>query len=352
MEKFRFGIIGCGTIGPWHANGIKALDEAELVAVCDCIPERADKMAQDYNAKAYIDYLEMINSPDIDAVCICTPSGMHADMAIDAARAGKHVLAEKPIDVNLSKIDQMISGCRMAGIKLGVIFQRRTSPLWGQLKQAVAKGSLGKMVLADAYLKYHRAQSYYDSGEWRGTWALDGGGALMNQGVHMVDILQWIMGPVESVFAHADHLARNIEVEDTAVAVLKFANGAFGVLEGTTSVYPGLEHRLELHGDKGSILVQGEKVVRWEIHGEQTALPSDDGNGGVDIKLGTAETPPTAAHIQGHQAQILDLINAVREDRDPMVTGEEARKAVEIILAVYRSSKTGLPVTFPLTARE
>lgn len=348
LSKTRFGIIGCGVIAPWHADAISGLDEAELTAVCDCIPEKAEKMAQEYGARAYDNYHDLLASTDVDAVCICTPSGMHADMAIDAARAGKHILSEKPIDINLDKIDLMIQECRKAGVKLGCIFQRRTSPLWRELKDAVECNALGKMVLGDIYLKYYRSQKYYDSGGWRGTWALDGGGALINQGVHMVDILQWIMGPITSLYGRADHLVRNIETEDTAVAVVTFANGAFGVIQGTTSVYPGMKHRLELHGEQGTILVEGEKLLKWEVEGQECKTSSEDGQGGVDIKLGTAETPPTPNRIRGHQLQILDLIQAIREDRDPMVNGEEARKSVEIILAIYESARTGRPVEFPL----
>jgi len=347
MEKIGFGIIGCGVISAWHARAIAAVDEAELVAVCDIIPDRAKKLAGEYGAKTYTDYRHLLADGNVQAVSICTPSGMHADMAIDAARAGKHILCEKPVDINLAKIDRMIAECRAAGVKLGVIFQRRTSPLWQKVKSAVESRALGRMVLGDAYLKYYRSQEYYDSGDWRGTWALDGGGALMNQGVHCIDLLQWIMGPVESLYALADHLVRKIEVEDTAVCVLKFKNGAFGVIEGTTSVYPGLDHRIELHGEKGSILVDGEKIARWEV---------PDGAGGAagsaleahKGKIGTAASDPTAIGVEGHTAQVLDLVQAIREDRDPMVTGEEARKAVEIVLAIYQSARTGRPVALPL----
>lgn len=344
----RFGIIGCGVIAPWHAKAIATLDEAELIGVCDCVPEKAEKMASEYGAKAYLDYHELLANPDIQAVSICTPSGMHADMAIDAARAGKHVLSEKPIDITLPKIDQMISECHKAGIKLEIIFQRRTSALYKKVKETVSRGALGKLLLGDIYLKYRRGQEYYDSGEWRGTWALDGGGCLMNQGVHMVDILQWVMGPVESVYALTDHMVRKIEVEDTAVATVKFANGAFGVIEGTTSLCKGQNHRMELHGEKGTILIDGETVVKWDVPGEEGQAIGESGNGGLDIKLGTAASKPNAKLIEGHQAQVLDLIEAVREDRDPMVSGEEARKAVELILGIYESSRTGMPVKFPL----
>ena len=346
-DDVRFGIIGCGVIAPWHAISISRVEGARLVAVCDCIREKAEKLAADWGKpKVYVGYHDLLADPDVDAVCICTPSGMHADMGVDAAQAGKHVLAEKPIDIDLARIDRMIAACRQAEVKLAVIFQRRTSPVWNKVREAVHSGRLGRMVLGDAYLKYYRSQEYYDSGDWRGTWALDGGGALMNQGVHCVDVLQWIMGPVEHVFAYADHLVRRIEVEDTAVAALRFASGAFGVIEGTTSVSPGMDHRLEFHGEHGTIRVDGEKIVAWDVPGDEPA--KEQGTGGVDIKIGTAASDPTAIGTEGHQAQVEDLVRSIRGDRDPLVTGEEARKAVEVILAIYRSARTGSAVALPL----
>lgn len=349
MNKVRFGIIGCGTISAWHAKGISNTPEAELVACCDIVEEKAKKLADEYGvSKIYTDYHELLASDEVDAVNVCTPSGLHGQITIDAAKAGKHVLCEKPVEITLPKIDAMIKACHEANIKFGVIFQRRTSPMWSKIKKAVDSGCLGKMVLGDAYLKYLRTQAYYDSGDWRGTWALDGGGALMNQGVHMIDLLRWIMGPIDTIYAKADHLVRNIEVEDTACAVIQYKSGAFGVLEGTTSVYPGMDHRMELHGEKGTILVDGEKIAKWDIPEEETEECHIDGNGGVDIKIGTAATNPTSIATEGHQIQIQDLCHAITEDRNPMITGEEARNAVEVILAIYESARTGLPVKLPL----
>lgn len=347
MDKVRFGIIGCGTIAPWHAGAINGLDEAELVACCDIKKHRAQKLSEDYgNPRVYTDYIELLACDDIDAVCVCTPSGLHGEITIEAAKAGKHVMCEKPLEITLAKVDEMVEACREANVKLGVIFQRRTSPMWHKIKRAIESGSLGKMILGDAYLKYYRPQSYYDSSEWRGTWELDGGGALMNQGVHMVDILQWIMGPVDTIYAQAGHLVRNIEVEDTACAVIKFASGAFGVLQGTTSVYPGMDHRLEFHGEHGTILVDGENIVKWDVPGSEGCVCEENGNGGVDVRIGTAATEPTSIALEGHQAQIFDLCQAIKEDRDPMVTGEEAKKSVEIILAIYDSARTSLPLKY------
>jgi len=340
-DKIGYGIIGCGVIAPWHAGAVSRIPEAELVAVCDIVPEKAEKLKEEFGAKyAYTDYHDLLARDDIDVVSICTPSGMHADMGMDAARAGKHVMTEKPIDISLEKIDALIRTCNEQKVKLACIFQRRTSPLWQRVKRTIDEGKLGKLVLGDAYLKYFRSQEYYDSAGWRGTWALDGGGALMNQGVHCVDLLLWIMGPVDTVFGFADHLARRIEVEDTAVAALKYRNGAFGALEGTTSVTPGLNHRLEFHGEKGTILVDGETIVRWDVPGEDKQEVVKD----LQDNVGDASSDPKAISQAGHQIQISDLIAAIREDREPMVNGAEARHAVELILAIYQSARTGQPV--------
>ncbi len=337
MEKVRFGIIGCGVIGPWHARGITNSPDAELVAVCDVIQEKADKLSADFgNVPTYTDYNVMLKEAGVDAVSVCVPSGMHGQVVIDAAKAGVHVMCEKPVEITLPKIDAMIETCKEANVKFGVIFQRRTSPVWNKVKKAIDDGLLGKMVLGDAYLKYFRSQEYYNSGDWRGTWALDGGGALMNQGVHCIDLQRWIMGPIDTVYAQADHLVRDIEVEDTCCAVFKFKSGAFGVLEGTTSVV-GMNHRLEFHGDKGTILVDGEKIVKWPVEEEEAKEEEQD-------TVGSAASDPTAISSDGHQIQIQDLARAIIEDREPMLDGKEALKAVEVILAIYESARTGMPV--------
>lgn len=338
LEKVRFGIIGCGVIAPWHARGITNTPEAELVAVCDVIEERAQKLSADLGGPAvYTDHIKMLEEAGVDAVCVCVPSGLHGPVTIDAANYGKHVMCEKPVEITLPKIDAMIDACKQADVKLGVIFQRRTAPMWSKIKKAVDSGQLGKMVLGDAYLKYHRSQEYYDSGDWRGTWELDGGGALMNQGVHCIDLQRWIMGPVDTVYAQADHLVRNIEVEDTCCAVMKFKSGAFGVLQGTTSVV-GMNHKLEFHGDQGTICVDGESITKWKVPG-QDEEPKDD-----DDTIGSAASDPKAISTEGHAIQIRDLCLAIMENREPMVGGEEARKAVEVILAIYESARTGQPV--------
>ena len=343
-EKIRFGIVGCGVIAPWHAGAILAAPNAELTAVCDIEVSKAEKLAAEYGSpRVYDNHLALLEDPEVDAVCVCTPSGLHAAIGVDAARAGKHVLSEKPLDITLSNMDALIAACRENGVRLGCIFQRRTSPMWRAVRDAVRSGKLGKLVVADAYLKYYRSQEYYDSAGWRGTWELDGGGALMNQGVHCVDLMRWIVGDPATVFGRCDHLARKIEVEDAACAVVTYANGAMGIIEGTTCVYNGVPHRLEFHGETGNIMVEGERIVRWEtVDGSE---PPD--LGGAEQE-GSASAKPTDIGNEGHRIQIQDFAEAVLNGRDPMVTGEDARGAVELILGIYRSSREGAPVTFPL----
>jgi UDP-N-acetyl-2-amino-2-deoxyglucuronate dehydrogenase len=360
-DLVNYGILGCGTIAAWHAQPLKEqVSGVRLLACCDEVPGRARQFAERFGIERAYDSIDaFLADPDVDAVSVCTPSGLHSENVIRVSNAGKHAMTEKPIDITLPRVDAMIETCRRNGTQLGVIFQRRTAPLWQVVRETVQGGKLGRMVLGDAYLKYYRSQAYYDSGAWRGTWALDGGGALMNQGVHLIDILQWVMGPVDTVFSFAGHLVRDIEVEDTCVASLKFQSGALGTLEGATSVigsaqwerdaagavqvteWGGLNHRLEFHGERGSIMVEGERIARWVVPGEPE--PELDEGG-----IGDSASNPTAIGMEGHRIQLQDFVDALRENRKPMVTGEDARPAVELILAIYQSARTGQPVRLPL----
>jgi UDP-N-acetyl-2-amino-2-deoxyglucuronate dehydrogenase len=334
-SKIRFAVIGAGAIAPAHIKAIAANSNAELVAIADSVEDKAKARAQEYGIPyAYKDYQEMLQREDIHAVSISLPSGMHADAVIAAAQAGKHVLCEKPLEITKLKMDRMIRECRERNVKLAVVYQRRTHPAAIMARQAIQEGKLGKLVLGDVYMKYYRSPEYYKSAGWRGTWALDGGGALMNQGVHGIDLLQWMMGDVASVFAYSAALVRDIEVEDTAVAVVKYKNGAFGVIQGATSVYPEMETRFELHGEKGSITIGNAGIHKWSF------LDDEKGSSIPPIVIpGNMEA--AAISEDGHEILVDDLIHAIWEDRDPLVTGEEARKAVEIILAIYESSQLG-----------
>ncbi len=335
----RFAVVGAGVIGPLHAKAIDLHPQAQLTAVCDVIPERAEKLAAQYGVKAvYADCATMLaNEPEIDVVSVCVPSGSHGEIAIAAAKAGKHVLCEKPLEITAEKMTAMITACDEAGVKLGGVFQRRTMEAARLTKQAVDEGRLGKLVLGDAYLKYYRSPDYYKSAGWRGTWAMDGGGALMNQGIHGIDLIQWMVGDVESVFARADALVRDIEVEDTAVVVLKYKNGAFGVIQGTTSVYPGLGTRFEVHGENGTIIFSDNGIEMWKFADRDEEAPqAKAGYGG--------SSDPTAISDDGHFLIVDDFVEAVLQDREPLVPGSEARKAVDLLLAIYESARTGKEV--------
>ena len=247
-----FGIIGCGTIAHFHARAIADVRGAKLVACYDNVPAAADRLAEATGCKAYHDLDAMLADPAVEVVTIGTPSGAHCEPAVAAARAGKHVIVEKPLEITLRRCDQIIEACDKAGVVLSTIFPSRFHESSSELKRAIEQGRFGRLTLGDAIVKWYRTQDYYDSGAWRGTWQLDGGGALMNQAIHSVDLLTWLMGPVVEVRATTALLAhQRIAVEDVALATVAFANGAMGIIEASTAVYPGYLKRIEIHGDRG-----------------------------------------------------------------------------------------------------
>jgi predicted dehydrogenase len=288
-ERIHFGILGCGVIGPHHAQAIASLpDDAALVAVADRHLDRAEKLAQQYNVSAYSSLDDLLHHPGLDAVCICTPSGEHAGDAVAVLNAGKHVVVEKPVDVTLPAIDRLLAARRSTAQKVAVISQHRFDTSTQIVRDAVEQKRLGRLTVGTAQVRWWRTQSYYDSGAWRGTWELDGGGALMNQSIHTIDLLQWIMGPVVEVSAYTGLLAHErIEVEDTAVAIVRFASGALGLIEGTTAAYPGLTARLEVHGDRGSAIIDNDELVYFHsaaIGEEGVAYgASGEGNQAADV---------------------------------------------------------------------
>jgi UDP-N-acetyl-2-amino-2-deoxyglucuronate dehydrogenase len=335
----RFAIVGCGVIAPTHARSIFELPGTEIVAACDVIEERARSFTDRFGGKTFTDYHEMFASETIDVVNVCTPSGLHAEVGIAAAQRGIHVIVEKPIDTTLEKANALIHACREADVKLAAIFQHRFDPSFVHLRKVVEEGKLGRLVFGGAYTQWYRSQDYYDSGDWRGTWEMEGGGALINQGIHYVDLLQHLMGPVERLHAFCTTLAHErIEVEDTAVASLHFKNGATGVIESLTSAYPGFCSRLEIFGTQGGIIIEDDQVKEYRLSNgevykdEQPTGSSIAGTSSVDI------------WHHGHRRQIADFLSALKQDNQPMVNGEEGRKALAIILAVYQSAKTGQPV--------
>jgi UDP-N-acetyl-2-amino-2-deoxyglucuronate dehydrogenase len=344
-RTYGFGIIGAGVIAPTHCKAIQSIPEARLVSVCDIDRQKATALAMRFGIRhSCTDAQELLGRPDVDVVNVLAWSGVHAELGMLAARAGKHVICTKPIDVRLGQIDRLIHTCRAHNVKLGVTHQFRSYPAYRQAKQAIDDGRLGRLLLGNAALKWWRSQAYYDSAEWRGTWALDGGGALMNQGIHYVDLLQWLMGPVRRVRGLIATQNHQMEVEDTASVTLEFASGALGCIQAATCIYQGLPARVELHGERGNIIIEDDRICFWDLEGEERIETSGLTNTGSSADPGSGLDESMEAHL----AQISDVIQAIKEDREPELTGEEGRKAVEIIVAAYRSALRGDTIDLPL----
>lgn len=342
MKRLNFGIIGCGRIAYKHAEAIKRNEKANLLCVCDIIEERAVEYKNKYGAEAhYIDYCKMLEHPGLDVVNICTPSGMHAEMGIATAKAGKHVIVEKPMALSLKDADDLIQASDENGVKLAVCFQNRFNPPVQKLRRALEAGRFGKLTHASAVVRWFRPQDYYDQADWRGTWAMDGG-CLMNQSIHNIDLLQWMMGPAESVFGYTATNLRNIEAEDVGVAVLKFKNGALGVIEASTTIFPeNLEETLAIFGEKGTAVLGGiavNKIETWKF------ADSTEENGGLD----QLQQDVPNVYGFGHDALIEDFIRAVKGNNDPYINGRDGKKALEIVLSVYQSLNSGKESRFPL----
>jgi UDP-N-acetyl-2-amino-2-deoxyglucuronate dehydrogenase len=345
--SYGFGIVGLGLIADFHAKAIQGISGSKgtLVACCSRNAEKAKKFAEKYNCRGYADLRDFLGHPGLDIVSICSPSGAHLDTALAAAQAGKHVIVEKPLEITLERCDRIIEACRKAGVSLAGIFQSRFSEVAGLVKSTLEEGRFGTLVLGDAYVKWFRSQQYYDHGGWHGTQALDGGGALINQSIHAIDLLQWFMGPVDSVQAFTGTIGhKRIEVEDNAVAALRFRNGAFGVIEGSTAVYPGFLKRIEISGTRGSMVLEEETLKTWEF---AESAPGDEEirkkhSGGA--KSGGGAADPAAISFQGHRRQFEEFVSALDKGRPPLVDGPEARKAVEIIQAIYASARKGKAV--------
>jgi predicted dehydrogenase len=344
----HFGIIGCGMIAHFHAKAIEAAG-ATLTACFDTRSEAAEKLASQYpGCKPYNNLAQFTADPNIDIVTIGTPSGAHLDPALAAAEAGKHVIVEKPLEITLERCDKIIAACKKNNVKLATVFHSRFHRSSLTLKAAVDSGRFGKLTLGDAIVKWYRTQEYYDSGAWRGTWELDGGGALMNQAIHTIDLLIWLMGDVAEVSAHTALLAHErIAVEDTAVAVLKFVNGALGTVVGTTASYPGYLKRVEISGSKGSAVLEEEDIVKWDFADK---LPSDaevleamtnrkSGGGGA--------SDPSAINFAGHAKLFANMAAAIDGKEKLVVDGLEGRRSVEVISAIYKAAQTGQVVKLP-----
>jgi predicted dehydrogenase len=346
-----FGIIGCGMISRFHAKAVADIKGAKVAACFDSFTSAADKFGDEIGCTVYHELDALLADKAVDVVTICTPSGVHMEPAVAAAKAGKHIIVEKPLEITLKRCDAMIAAAKKAGVVLSTIFPSRFHESSQLLKNAIDKGRFGKLTMGDAYVKWFRTQEYYDSGAWRGTWALDGGGALMNQAVHSVDLLLWFMGPAVEVSAYTATLAHErIEVEDVAVATVKFANGALGTIEASTATWPGELKRIEVSGNAGSAVLREEDLAVWkfaketkndEATREKMASRTHTGGGAAD---------PKAIGHHGHTLQFQDVLNAIKKGKQPLIDGPEGRRAVELILAIYKSAESGKPVKLPLAA--
>jgi UDP-N-acetyl-2-amino-2-deoxyglucuronate dehydrogenase len=334
-----FGIIGAGTIGAVHADAIAMLPDARLTAVTDVAAGSAQTFAAARGCAAEPTLDALLARPDVDVVCVCVPSGLHAEVGIRAAKAGKHLVVEKPLDVTLEAADRLLAAVREARVGLTVVSQHRFDPGVAELKRLIDDGALGRPLLGEAVTKWYRTQAYYDSAGWRGTWELDGG-ALLNQGIHYADLLLWCLGPASEVTAVTATQAHDIEVEDTALAIVRFASGALGTLSASTAVYPGFPQRLEITGTEGTATVEDGRLVRVAL---RSGDAEDAGPPPVAPAQGAAANPG-ALDVDVHAAQLADLLAAVDEGRPPAVTGEAGRATLALILAVYESARTGHPV--------
>jgi predicted dehydrogenase len=342
-----FAIVGCGLIARFHARALAEVPGARLVALVSRNPANARKLADTLGLRCDIaaELAPVLARRDVDVVIVTTPSGAHQEPAVAAAEAGKHVVVEKPLEVTLDRCDRIIAACDRNRVKLCTIFPSRFGDANQALKAAVDAGRFGRLTLGETTCKWWRPQSYYDEGGWKGTRALDGGGALMNQAIHNVDLLSWMMGPVTHIHGFTATLAHErIEVEDTAVACLRFANGALGVIQATTSVHPGLPKTIAVHGDHGTVVIEQDDVLRWDLTPE---TPEDKA---VKERFaqktgasGGSSNPAAISHV-GHARQLTDFVRAIETGTAPRVDGREGRKAVEIILGIYRAAATGRTV--------
>ena len=349
----RFAIVGCGAISTQHVEAIRAVDGAQLVAVESASAERARASGERWGVPWTTDLGELIARDDVDAVAICTPSGLHAGQALAALRRGKHVVVEKPLALSVAEADAVISEGQRSGRLVATISQRRFEPAIRALRAAVSAGALGRIALVVGEGLYHRPQSYYDSAAWRGTVAMDGG-VLMNQAIHMVDLVRWIGGPVVSVAGHIATLGHAMEAEDTATVSIRFASGALGTIVATTCAEPGFDQELRVYGDRGHVRIVKDTPVEWSLDPEAAAsVPAPESAPDAARMAVTGVLAPATwgTDATGHIRQYADIVAAIREGRPPAVAGEDGRDAVAVITAAYEADRTGRAIQPGTSAR-
>ncbi|HKW12815.1 MAG TPA: Gfo/Idh/MocA family oxidoreductase [Gemmatimonadaceae bacterium] len=338
---FKVALVGCGRISRNHFDALRKVDGLTLTAVCDIVPERARAAAEQEGVVGFTSFEELLERADCDVVSVCTPSGLHAAQGALAARAGKHVITEKPMAITLGQADDLVKTCDDAGVFLFVVKQNRLNPPVQLLRRAVDKGRFGRIYLANTTVRWQRPQDYYDTAPWRGTWEFDGG-AIMNQASHYVDLIQWLVGPVESVMAKTATQARRIEAEDSGVALLRFRSGALGVIEVNVLTYPrNLEGSITILGEKGSVKIGGTAVNRVE-HWLFADYDDDD------KLIESASTSPPNVYGFGHEGYYRNVLSVLRGDAQPQTDGRAGRKSLELILGIYESAKSGREVPIPL----
>jgi UDP-N-acetyl-2-amino-2-deoxyglucuronate dehydrogenase len=345
--SYGFGIVGLGLIAEFHARAIEALprEDARLVACCSRSEDRVRAFAGSHDCEGYTSLARFLAHPGLDVVAICTPSGTHLEAALAAAEAGRHLIVEKPLEITPERCDRIIEAAAARRVLLAGVFQSRFHQAAQAVKPAVEDGRFGQLALGDAYVKWYRTQQYYDEGGWHGTQELDGGGALINQSIHAIDLLQWFMGQVESVQAFTGTVGHErIEVEDNAVALLRFAGGALGVIEGSTASYPGFLKRIELSGTAGSVILEEETIKAWTFAEQRPEDREIRTRFAAATASGGGAADPAAISFEGHRRQYEDFIQALDAGRSPLVDGTEARKSVAIIQAIYAAARKGRAV--------
>ncbi|MBT9187498.1 Gfo/Idh/MocA family protein [Zobellia russellii] len=333
MSHIGVGIIGTGSIVHTYVKCLSELEGVRIVGLCTKSADRVEQLKADFGLPIYSDLNTFVQHPEIDLVCVCNESGKHSIAIEAAAKAGKHILSEKPLEVTTEKIDGLIALCEERKVLLGCVLQNRCSTDYKQVENAIKSGKLGKLLMGNASINWYRSQAYYANSKWRGTKKLDGGAAFINQGIHTVDLLQNLMGPAVSVFANVQTRVHEIEGEDVGAVLVNYENGAMGTITAGTALFPGYPERVEVYGEKGSIIMEGGKIIAWNVKGEDAPklTSKEQGSGAAD---------PTAIGHHNHKVVLQDMVNAIRENRKPMVDGAEARKSVALINAIYRSSKS------------
>jgi UDP-N-acetyl-2-amino-2-deoxyglucuronate dehydrogenase len=333
------GLIGGGNITETHARAVRAIPGVEIAAIFGTNPEKVERLCREYGGRSFQDFAAFLDHRPMELVIIGSPSGLHAEQGIAAAKHGLHVLTEKPIDISTERADALIAATDSAGVKLGVLFQDRMKPNIVQLKKWIERGVLGKLLFVDARVKWFRPAEYYSQSKWRGTVTLDGGGALINQGVHTIDLLLWLFGDVRRVQASSATTLHTIEAEDTVAAILEFGNGMLGVFHATTAAFPGYPRRVEITGAQGTVILEQDRIVATHLresalsdHPEVAANLSGDDN--------PSANSAAVSDVRGHQALIEDFLHAIQQNTTPVCDGREGRRSIAVVEAIYRAARS------------